>query len=143
MIKRLLFFVIIIVLSCCESNDGTPDCSTVLCAAPSVLVHLIDNTTKENIILQNNIALEQIIVRDGAKKNNDFTIIEESGLLIIMKKDLKGSIEIEIDSNVITQFSYNTSAPKSNACCDFGELIDVVITSNNYNLEGNTITIFL
>lgn len=143
MIKRLLSFIIIIVLSCSESSNDSPDCSAVLCAAPSIFTNLIDNSTKENIIIQNNLTEENIVVRDASKQNIEYAIIEETGLLIISKKDLKGSIEIEIDSKIITEFSYDTSAPKTNNCCDFGELTEIIVTDKPFNLESNTITIFL
>ncbi|WP_396601248.1 hypothetical protein [Algibacter sp. R77976] len=144
MIKKLAYFIILTVCICCKAeDDGLPDCSTVSCATPFILIDLVDNTTNENIILQDNISDTAIIIRDASENTFDFTTIKASGLLYIEKKSTSDFLEILIDSEIITSLSYNTSAPNTNECCDFGNLIDVQINGNTFKVEDNTVTIYL
>ncbi len=144
MIKKLAYFLVIIALCIhCKADDGLPDCSTVLCAAPFFLVDLVDNTTNENIILQDNISEAAIMIRDTSGNLFQFTIINSSGLLYIEKKGSSDFLEILIDSEIVTSLSFNTSKPNTKECCDFGNLIDVQVNDKTFNVEDNTVTISL
>lgn len=143
MIKKLAYFVIITLCICCKADDdGLPDCSTVSCAAPFILIDLVDNTTNENIILQDNITDATIIIRDASENQFEFTIIKATGLLYIEKKSTSDFLEILIDSEIIASVSYNTSTPNTNECCDFGDLIDVEVNDKTFKVEENTVTIY-
>ncbi|GAA4974619.1 hypothetical protein [Algibacter aquimarinus] len=144
MIKKLAYLFLIITLCInCKTDDGLPDCSTVSCAAPFFLVDLVDSTTNENIILQDNITEAAIMLRDASGNPFQFTIINSSGFLYIEKKGPSDFLEILIDSELVTSISYNTSKPNVKECCDFGSLIDVEVTDKTFIVEDNTVTISL
>ncbi|WP_298345636.1 hypothetical protein [uncultured Algibacter sp.] len=144
MIKQLAYLVLIITLCTnCKTDDSLPDCSTISCAAPFFLLDLVDSTTNENIILQDNITEAAIMLKDASGNPFQFTIINSSGLLYIEKKGPSDFLEIRIDSELVTSLSYNTSKPNTNECCDFGNLIDVEVTDKTFSVEDNTVTISL
>lgn len=144
MINRLTYFIIITLCVCCKTeDDGLPDCSTVSCVTPFILTDLVDNTTKENIILQDNISDTAIVILDASENPFEFTIIKTTGLLYIEKKSASDFLEIRIDSQITTSLSYNTSTPNTNECCDFGDLIDVQVNNNTFKVEDNTVTVYL
>ena len=143
MIKKLVYLVIIITLCIhCKTDDGLPDCSTVSCAAPFILVDLVDSTINQNIILQDAITEAAIMIRDPSGNAFQFTIINSSGLLYIEKKGPSDFLEILINSEIIAGVSYNTSTPNTNECCDFGDLIDVQVNDKTFKVEENTVTIY-
>ncbi|MEP3836389.1 MAG: hypothetical protein ABJM36_02025 [Algibacter sp.] len=144
MLKKLtlLFFVIAIVS--CNSDNSIPDCSTVLCAAPFLSINLIDTDTNENFVLNNNITEESIEIQDENENTIEFTLIESNGLLYVEKdEDKKGILNITINEVLAISFGYDTTLPLTNACCDFGELKNIVIENKLYEIEGNTIIIYL
>ncbi|WNH10153.1 hypothetical protein [Thalassobellus suaedae] len=141
MTKKLAYLLLLTLFVNCKSDENIPDCSTVLCAAPMVVINLVDDTSKENYIIQNNIKEENIEIRDALENPVEFTINEANGLLFVIKHNTEDALEIQIDSEIIATISYNTSAPKTNECCDYGDLINVSIDNKAFKVEDNIITI--
>ncbi|WP_372756502.1 hypothetical protein [Mariniflexile sp.] len=140
---KLSYLVLFTLFICCKSDEVMPDCSTVFCVAPYVAINLVDNTTLENFVIQNNIPKESILIYDSSQNQLDFSIFETTGILHINKKKLQDTIEIKITSELIATISYNTSNPRTNGCCDFGELQDVIIENKTFKIDKNVITIYL
>lgn len=143
MIKKLGYFVIFTLFICCKTDDAAPDCSTYLCITPNVLINLVDNTSEENIIIKNNITKESITIEDALGNPVEFSIFETNGFLFVNKPNTKGVLKININSELTASISYNTSKPKTNECCDFGALKEVAVENKIFNVEDNTITIYL
>ncbi len=98
---------------------------------------------REVTLVQNNIPKESILIYDSSQNQLDFSIFETTGILHINKKKLQDTIEIKITSELIATISYNTSNPRTNGCCDFGELQDVIIENKTFKIDKNVITIYL
>ena len=120
-----------------------PDCAAVLCEAPMVIVNLIDDITKENIIIKNNTTKESIIIQNTSQNLVEFRINETNGYLYANRNNSEDTFEIKIDSKPTATISYKTAHPKTNECCDFGELVDVAVDNKSFEIEGNKITIYL
>lgn len=127
----------------CNNSDDKLDCSTVLCVQPSILINLMDSETNENLVLQNNISLEDILIQNETATEEEFSILESNGFLSIPKSSLTGSLNININSTHVAVVNYDTSIPKTETCCDSGNLIDVSVTNKTFELDNNTVTIFL
>lgn len=143
MIKKLAYLIIITLCICCKSDDDAPDCSLIDCITLDIVINLIDDVTKENIIIQNSFKEEDIIIRDASNNLKTFIINQEQGLLIINKDNRNASLEIVINSEVVTNFSYDISDPKTNECCDFGELTYVLPDNQKFELDNRILTIYL
>lgn len=140
--KKLISLSIIGLFISCKS-DNIIDCSTVLCAAPMIVINLVDDNSQENIIIQNNISNESIAITDISQNTVEFSINENSGLLYAEKQTTEGSFELQIDSEIIANISFNTSTPNTNECCDYGELKNVFVENKTFKVEDNVIIIYL
>jgi hypothetical protein len=143
MIKKIIYLTIITLFVCCKTNDDVPDCSAVLCISPNVQLNLIDNTTKENIILKNNIIKENILIKNVADNVIEFILNETNGLLIVNKQNKKDTFKISINSEIITSLSFETTNPKTDVCCDYGILKNVLVEDKVFEVSDNLITIYL
>lgn len=141
--KTLTYLLILTLFISCKSDDGIPDCSAVLCEAPTVILNLVATDTDENIISQDNIIKENITIKNTLEKDVGFFINETSGLLYVEKQNLTDTLEIQIDSEIVATIAYDTTKPQTNACCDFGTLKNVDIEGLSYVVENNLITIYL
>ncbi len=137
--KKIIYLLVFAIILSCDENQV--DCSTVNCQAPQIIVNLIDNDSKENFILLNMLDKENISVQNSSEVEIGFLIEENTGLLIIEKSNTSDTIEIQIAPDISLIISYDTSTPKTDACCDFGELKDVQIQNNTFNVSKNTIII--
>ncbi len=143
MIKKLAYFAMITLFICCKSDNDTPDCSAVTCIVPHFMINMINDTTKENFIIQNSLSEGNITIQDASENQIKFSIIESNGFLFIEKKNQSGALEIFINSEIVANVSYNTSLPKTNECCDFGDLMNVIVEGKTFEVENNLITIYL
>lgn len=143
MIKKIAYFISIIFIISCKSDDGMPDCSAVLCAEPAISINLIDTDTNLNIILQDNISKEMVVIKNASKNEMPFSIFESNGFLYVEKQNRLDSLEIQINSEIVATISYDTTEPNPDECCDFGSLINVVIEGLSYTIENHLVTIYL
>jgi hypothetical protein len=141
--KKIVYLALISLFISCNNSDDKLNCSTVLCVQPSILINLIDSATNENLVLQNNISKEDILIQNETETEQAFSIIESNGFLSIPKSSLTGSLEININTVHVAVVNYDTSIPKIDTCCDSGNLIDVSVTDKTFELDNNTVTIFL
>lgn len=142
MFKKIICLTVITLLFSCETKN-TIDCSAVLCEASHVSVNLVDKTTNENFVLENNITKESIEIRNAENNELEFDIIESNGLLYILKQNVTDTYEISLNAELITTFSFETTPRDQTKCCDFGVLKNVTVENNEYEVEENIITIFL
>ncbi len=143
MTKNFIYLTIITLFISCETNNQAPDCSAVLCTAPHVLINLIDKTTEENYILKNNINKESILIHDTSHDDVEFSIDDMKGWLFVDKQNNKDTFEIYINSEIITKVSFESTNPKTNECCDFGVLKNVLVEDKEFEVEENLISIYL
>ena len=143
MIKQFAYLALVSLFISCNSDDNQPDCSAVSCMEPTIIINLLDSATNENIIINNNIPEDAIIINDTSETPLNFYLSEPNGLLLISKRDAIATLDIRLNNEVISNISYKTSAPNTDACCDFGSLTDVIITEHTFDIENNTITIYL
>ena len=141
--KTLTYLLILTFFISCKTDDSIPDCSAVLCAAPVITINLIDATTNENIIIQDNISVESIIIKNNLENEVEFHIFETNSTLYVQRQNLIDTLEIQIDSEIVATISYNTSEPKTDECCDFGIITNVTVEGLSYDVENNLITIYL
>ncbi|MDG1730433.1 MAG: hypothetical protein P8K68_01230 [Algibacter sp.] len=143
MIKKSTYLLLVILFIACKSDDGVPDCSTVLCVAPYLNINLVDNSTDENLILQDNITKENILINNTSENQVEFSIINSNGFLYVEKQNPTDTLEIQINSEIVAMVSYKTTAPQTDECCDFGNLIDVEVNDKTFEVDDNTVTIYL
>ena len=141
--KKIVCLALMTLFMSCNNNDDELDCSAVFCVQPSIFINLIDSETNENLILQNNISNEDILILNKTATEQEFNIIESNGLLSIPKSLLTGSLDININSVHVAFVNYDTSIPETDTCCDSGNLINVSVTDKTFELDNNTVTIFL
>lgn len=142
MIKKIIYLAVITLFISCETNNAVPDCSAVLCSMPYVAINLVDKSTDSNYILQNSFNEENILIHN-ATNNIEFHLEKTNGWLFVYKKNKEDSFEIQINSEIITTISFETTDPNKNVCCDFGVLKDVLVTGKEFVVEENLITIYL
>ncbi|MBU3821480.1 hypothetical protein KO566_05360 [Flavobacteriaceae bacterium XHP0103] len=138
----MIYLTTITLFLSCESNN-TIDCSAVSCLAAHVSVNLINKTTNENFVLENNITKESIVIRNTENNELEFDIIESNGLLYILKKNVTDTYEISLNSEVISIFSFETTPRDQTKCCGFGKLKNVSVEEHEFEVEDNLITIYL
>ncbi|GAL63139.1 hypothetical protein [Algibacter lectus] len=143
MMKKIVCLALMTLFMSCNNSDDELDCSAVLCVQPSIFINLIDSETNENLVLQNNISNEDILILNKTETEQEFNIIESNGLLSIPKSLLTGSLDININSVHVAFVNYDTSIPETDTCCDSGNLINVSVTDKTFELDNNTVTIFL
>lgn len=141
--QTLTYLLIVFLCFSCKIDDATPDCSAVLCEEPNLTINLIDSETYINVILQDNIEAESIVIKNASENVMPFSISESNGILYIAKRNTSDTLEIQINSEIVATISYDTTAPKTNECCDFGILTDVDIEGLSYVVENNLITIYI
>ncbi len=142
MIKKYIYAMSFLMLVTCK-NDDNVDCSVVTCPVRSVNIFFVDKTTQDNIILRDKLIKDNFSIIDKEKKTIKFSINESTGLLFAENTDIKDTYDIYINSEKITTLSFDTSAPKTNNCCDNGDLINVTVTGKAFSLEENIISIKL
>lgn len=142
MIKKIIYLATISLFISSETNNTVPDCSAVLCMAPNVVINLVDKSTDSNYILQNSFNEENILIHN-ATNNIEFHLEKANGWLFVYKKNKEDIFEIQINSEIITTISFETTAPNKNECCDFGVLKNVLVTGKEFVVEENLITIYL
>jgi hypothetical protein len=143
MFKKIVHLAILILVMSCKTDDGIPDCSTVLCAAPVIIVNFIDDATDKNYILENNITKDDIQIQNGANNQTELIFDETTGMLFISRISNGDTLSIILDSDVTTSISYTVGSPKTNACCDFGTLENVIVENKTFEVENDTVTVYL
>ena len=143
MMRKLIYLAIITVFIACKIDDGAPDCSAISCAAPVVIVNFIDEATNENYILKNNITKADIQIQNGVNNQPDLIFDETTGILFISRISNGDSLQIDINNNVSTNISYTVGNPKTNGCCDFGTLENVMVENKTFQVDNDTITVYL
>ncbi|MGB5419485.1 hypothetical protein [Algibacter sp.] len=141
--KTLTYLLILIFIISCKTDDGVPDCSAVLCAAPAITINLIDDTTNENIIIQDNISEESIVIKNNLENEVEFHIFESNSMLYVNRQNQTDTLEIQIDSEIVATISYDTAKPQTEECCDIGILKNVTVEGLYHVVENNLITIYL
>ena len=143
MLKKISYLVLITLFISCNSSDDKPDCSAVLCAEPSILINLIDTETNKNMVSQNSISKENILIQNETETLLEFNIIESTGVLYIAKSTSAGTLEIKINAETAAIISYDTTTPETDECCDYGTLTNIEVTDKTFDLDNNTISIYL
>lgn len=139
--KKLIYlFAFTILLSC---NENEVDCSAVTCLEARIIVNLIDDASKESFILLNMLDKENISIQNSDNVSLDFNIDEDTGILIIQKPNNSDTITISIEPDTNLMISYDTSAPKTDNCCDFGVLTNVQIDNETFEIIEGVITLYI
>lgn len=139
--KKLIYFFVFTILLSCDRNEV--DCAAVSCLEPRIIVNLIDDASKDNFILLNMLDKENIQIKNSDNVPLEFFIDENTGILIIQKLASTETIEVSIEKETNFMVSYDTSKPKTDACCDFGMLINVHIENKPFEIIEQVITIYI
>ena len=147
--KSVFYFLLFVLGISCNSSEDSLDCSSVLCEALSIDIKLIDEKTGGNYIDENELELSDFVASlensDTLSNSSFFIYKNEKGESILnMLFVSKASINIEKENKVISLVMIK-SDPKTNTCCDFGNIEDVSVTNykSDYNSQNRSLTINL
>lgn len=143
MMKKLIYLAIITVFISCKTDDGIPDCSTVSCAAPVIVINFIDAASNENYIIKNNISKADIQIQNGANTQIELIFDETTGVLFLSRISNGDTLNIILDSDTTTTIAYTVGNPETNGCCDFGSLENVTVENKTFEVDNDTITVYL
>lgn len=141
----LLISTLILILSC-NNDDNNPDCSAALCAALVIKIELIDKTDDTNYIDKNNFYIDNFEV--SFTENSNIippTIIlsktQDGKSIIILSFVEMSSIIVDGKENI--SITMEASKPKTNNCCDQGQIEKANSTSHDsyYDIDSNTLTV--
>ncbi len=149
--KLIILFVssLILCISCKNDDDqnlNKPDCSTVLCASLELRIELIDKTDNSNYIDKNKLDINNfdIIFKDAPNRNPPAIVLskDENGESIIILSVIDmASIIVNDQEN--TSITMEVSKPKTNNCCDLGQIEKADSTSHDslYNFDSNRLMV--
>lgn len=143
MLKKIVLLAIITLFMSCKTDDGEPDCAAVACAVPVVIVNFIDSMTSQNYFVENNITRADVQIKNGANNQIELIFDETTGILFISRLSNVDQLNIVLKSNISTTISYTVASPKTNHCCDFGSLENIMVENKTFEVDNDTITIYL
>lgn len=144
----LLLSTLILFLSCNnDDNSNNPDCSAVLCAALVIKIELIDKTDDTNYIDKNNFDKDNFDVSFTENSNINFpenillSKTQNGKSIIILSFTGISSIIVNGKENI--SINVEVSKPKTNNCCDQGQIEKANSTSHDsyYDIDSNTLTV--
>ncbi|KJD33381.1 hypothetical protein PK35_05850 [Tamlana nanhaiensis] len=148
--KIAIYLFALIILSCNNSDDNTPDCSTVDCAVVGLFIKVIESNSGENFIENHAITTEDITVTSNENEAISFSVYGDSSTqykhTIATSFFSSEDLIIDIENLESIRVSYDRIEPKTNQCCDFGDIENVEVTSNQnfeFDEDLNILTIFI
>ncbi|WP_157804962.1 hypothetical protein [Confluentibacter lentus] len=148
--KSTLFIIFFILLIGCETNDAAkPDCSAVLCAALTVSVNILDEETNANYIIENNISKDDIEIKNSKNESIYFELVSNTTSqyygTIILYASTENIQVLNIKNLDAITISYEVSQPKTNECCDLGDIKNLIVANNTFEFDSELkkLTIYL
>lgn len=147
--KQILLILLLALTIGCDNDSGNPDCSAVTCLAFSLSIKIVSADTNTNYIVENNITENDISIVNSNNEPTDFNIVTNSesylfGAITVFATTAKNSTIsiVNLDDMVI---SYTIIPPKTNTCCDFGSIENLMVDDYqfDFNYETNELTIYL
>lgn len=146
--KIVLSFLTLLAISC-DKNDNTPDCSAVDCISLAIYVKLINSKTSNNYIQENNLTSDNISIINVNNESISFFILPESEsiynkTIAIVPNQLNQTISVENLTEIL--LLYEITPPKTNSCCDFGDIENLEVTSeysSEFDDNVNMLTIYI